>query len=139
MTFEHSGKHLLENADGAEAADGEPLLAELFATESYGARSAEFYAGLEAAAVIADHAGIKDVNIDCPSGARIAQKIRTIAKTSQQSENAKMDVLMSLKATRDLAFCARYDSTQGWTAYVAAKTAYEEAATTYLDTVFDHY
>lgn len=139
MTFEHNGKHLREDAGAAQAADSEPLLAELFATESYEVRSAEFYAGLEAAAVIADHAGIKDVNIDCPSGARIAQKIRTIAKTSQQSENTKMDALMSLKAQRDLAFCARYDSTQGWTAYVAAKAAYEEAATAYLDILFDHY
>lgn len=33
-------------------------------------------AGLEAAAKIAEHIGIKDVNIDCRSGSRIAHAIR---------------------------------------------------------------
>lgn len=128
-----------ESVKAANATDGEPLLKELFGTETHGARSAEFYAGLEAAAVIADHAGIKDVNIDCGSGARIAQKIRTVAKLSNQSETANMVAIMTLKAERDMAYCARYDSTQGWTHYVAAKAAYEEAATSYLDAIFDHH
>ena len=138
MTFEQSEKHLRDDAKKALAASEEKLLSELFGPTFDEKRATEFYAGLEAAAFIAAYAGIKDVNIDCRSGANIAQKIRTLSATASQSPDWGITALVQYKAQRDAAFLARYDSTQGWTAYVAAKAAYEEAAVTFLDMMFDH-
>lgn len=139
MTFDQTNKKLNAVAGQNRAQDEARLCSELFDNMGHTARASEFYAGLEAAAIVADHAGIKDVNIDCRSGARIADKIRTFSKNSGHSENWDMATLMALKAARDAAFAVRYDSTQNWTGYVSAKTAYEEASTQFLDAVFDHY
>ena len=138
MTFEQSEKHLRDGIKKTAATSEESLFTELFGPTFDEKRAAEFYVGLEAAAYIADHAGIKDVNIDCRSGANIAQKIRALSATASQSPDWGMATLVECKAQRDATFLARYDSTQNWTAYVAAKTAYEEAAVAFLDTMFDH-
>lgn len=133
MTFERRIKDSL-NIGESVPADAE-LLHDLMVGEAdvLTMKSELFCSGLEMGAVIAEHAGIKDVNIQCASGSRIAQKIRAKRKLIHGDTDISFERLTRLMKDRDEKAQSQSDSLEAAMAYSEAKVVFDKTASQFVE------
>lgn len=133
MTFERRIKDSLNIGESVPADAG--LLRDLMVGEADALtmKSELFCSGLEMAAIIAEHAGIKDVNIQCASGSRIAQRIRTKRKLIHGDTDISFDRLTRLMKDRDEKAQSQSDSLEAAMAYSEAKVVFDKTASQFVE------